>query len=269
MDLVLPNFFRQALARVVVAFCLALSLPSVAVAQAPLRIDYPDFWPFFTRDEAGEMTGFFHDVVTEALARLGMRATWHSFPWGRCQENVRSGEADAMITVPTAERLEYSRTHDAPFHLKELVVFTRADHPSRFEVEALASIDDILAAGFSVVTYVGNGWNEVNIRSRGIRTYEVPYLKNVWLMLAQGRADIVIEWPGGAWPDIKAQGLAQEIVQTGVVLESMPFHLLVGRDSPHVDLLPRFNETILEMRHDGTIDSILDTYLDQLRLDQY
>ncbi|WP_285905448.1 substrate-binding periplasmic protein [Pseudodesulfovibrio pelocollis] len=254
--------------RLATVLCLAVLLPAPSAAQAPLRIDYPDFWPFFTRDEAGEMTGFFHDIVTEALARMGMRATWHAFPWGRCQENVRSGEADAMITVPTAVRLEYSGTHADPFHLKELVVFTRTDHPRRAEVESLASIDDIQAAGFSVVTYVGNGWNEENIRSRGIKTYEVPYLANVWLMLAQGRADIVIEWPGGAWPDITAQGLAQEIVQTGVVLESMPFHLLIGRNSPHADILPRFNKTILAMRLDGTIDRILNTYLDQLRLDQ-
>ncbi|MFH1912717.1 MAG: transporter substrate-binding domain-containing protein [Pseudomonadota bacterium] len=264
----MPNYIRWGFARFVAVLWLAVLLPGVAAAQAPLRIDYPDFWPFFTRDEAGEMTGFFHDVVTEALARMGMRATWHAFPWGRCQENVRSGEADAMITVPTAGRLDYSRTHADPFHLKELVVFTRADHARRAEVEALASIDDILAAGFSVVTYVGNGWNEVNIRSRGIKTYEVPYLRNVWLMLAQGRGDIVIEWPGGAWPDIKAQGLARKIVQTKVVLESMPFHLLVGRDSPHANILPRFNEIILEMCQDGTIDRILNIYLDQLRLDQ-
>jgi polar amino acid transport system substrate-binding protein len=252
------------IARFVAVVCLATLLPVHAAARTPMRIDYPEFWPFFARDAAGRMTGFFYEVVGEALHRMGVEAVWHVCPWGRCQENVRTGEADAMITVPTAERLAYAETHQDPFHRKQLVVFTSAGHPRRAEVEALACIDDIRDAGFSVITYVGNGWNDENIRARGIRTYEVPYLRNVWLMLAQGRGDIVIEWPGGAWPDIVDQGLEDDIVQTGVVLECMPFHLLIGTASPHVGLLPRFNETILQMQRDGTIDRIVESYADRL-----
>ncbi len=131
-------------------------------------------------------------------------------------------------------------------------------------MEALTSIDDIRDAGFSVITYVGNVWNEEHIRARGIKTYEVPYLRNVWLMLAQGRGDIVIEWPGGAWPDIVDQGLDGDIVQTDVVLGCMPFHLLIGTASPYVGLLPRFNETILQMQRDGTIDRIMASYVSRL-----
>lgn len=235
--------------------------PALAAGQAPMRVDYPDFWPFFSRDDAGQMTGFFYEIVSEALGRMDIEATWHAYPWSRCQTNVQSGEADAMITVPTAERLGYSRTHPDPFYRKRLVVFTCADHPRLREIKAVRDIGDIRDGGFSVITYMGNGWNEEHIRSRGIRTYETPNLKGVWLMLAQMRGDIVIEWPGGAWPDIREVGADRDVVQTEVVLESMPFHLLIGKDSPYADRLPEFNRIILAMQRDGTMERILGRYV--------
>lgn len=254
-------FFGRLLA---LAFLLVMiPCPTFAEAQAPMRIDYPDFWPFFSRDGDGKMTGFFYEIVSEALERMEIEATWHVYPWSRCQTNVQSGEADAMITVPTEERLAYSRTHSDPFYHKQLVIFTCADHPRIRDIKTIAGIDDIRDRSFSVITYMGNGWNEENIRSHGIKTYETPNLKGVWRMLAQMRGDIVIEWPGGAWPDIHSVGAERDIVQTDVVLESMPFHLLVGLDSPHADRLPEFNETILAMQRDGALKRILDRYVGQ------
>jgi len=263
---VLSFFLRErakSLGRNLALVCLLVLVPCppFAAEQAPLRVDYPDFWPFFSRDDAGKMTGFFYEIVSEALGRIGVETAWHAYPWGRCQTNVQGGEADAMITVPTAERLAYSRTHSDPFYRKQLVIFTCADHPRISEIKAITGIDDIRDGGFSVITYMGNGWNEENISVRGIKTYETPNLKGVWLMLAQMRGDIVIEWPGGAWPDIRAVGVERDVIQTGVVLESMPFHLLVGNDSPYADRLAGFNETILVMQRDGTMERIIDQYV--------
>jgi polar amino acid transport system substrate-binding protein len=250
------------LGRLLALICLLVLAPCPAFAaeQKPMRVDYPDFWPFFSQDDAGQMTGFFYEIVSEALGRMGVETIWRAYPWSRCQTNVRGGEADAMITVPTAERLAYSRTHSDPFFSKQLVVFTCADHPRIREIKTITGLDDIRDGGFSVITYMGNGWNEENINSRGIKSYETPNLKGVWLMLAQMRGDIAIEWPGGAWPDIRAVGAERDVVQTGVVLESMPFHLLVGNNSPYAGRLAEFNEVILSMQRDRTIERIVGRY---------
>lgn len=260
-------FKYRILASILLAVCLSVFLV-VSPAQAtthpdrqskPLCIHYPDFWPFFTLRD-GEMTGFFYEIVTEALGRMGMEATWHVYPWGRCQSNVKSGEGEAMITVPTAERLEYADTHPTPFYLKELKVFTYAGHPMLNTIKAMKGIDDIKEAGLTVITYVGNGWNERNIEARGIKTYVTPKLPNVWRMLASHRGDIAIEWPGAAWPDIIKRHLEKRIIETDVSLQAMPFHLLISKMSPHVDRLPEFNKVILEMLEDGTIRSIIEKY---------
>jgi len=249
------------LAGVVLAVLLLTGL-TPAQASEPLRVAYPDFWPFFTRTGEGYMTGFFFEIVNEALCRMGIGAKWRKYPWSRCQALVQLGEADAMITVPTAGRRVYTVTHSDPFYVKQLRVFTTVDHPRLAEIRRMHSIDDIFRLGLVVVTYHGNGWSDEHIRSRGIKTYESPQLKNVWLMLANHRGDIVIEWPMAAWPQIKAGGVTSRIVETGVSLEGMPFHLLINRNSPYADRLPEFNQIINQMRAEGRLDAIIAKYVD-------
>jgi len=258
-----PNARIQAITAVMALVMILLAAPRPGWAEEPpLRIDFPEFWPFFATRDA-HVEGFFHDIVTEALDRMGIRATWAPFPWPRCQERVETGTADGMITSPTPERLTYSSTHKDPFYEKKLKVFTFAGHPRLQQIKAIRSLDDIRRGGFVVVTYSGNGWNDKNIRSRGIKTYETPKLINVWRMLANHRGDIVIEWPGGAWPDIIETGMEKLIVQTDVTLETMPFHLLIRNGSPYAARLPEFNRVILKMKKDGSLDHIVDKYLKQ------
>ena len=173
---------------------------------------------------------------------------------------VKSGRSDAMITVPTEERAAYTVTHKAPFYLKPLALFTYKNHPCMHEIEALRTIQDIKKAGFSVATYSGNGWSKQLVESVGIPVVKTPWLPSVWQMLAGRRADLAIEWPTSAWPGIHAVNAQDKIIQTGVSISAMPFHLLINKHSPYAGILPRFDEVIRAMREDGTIDKILKRY---------
>jgi len=259
-------FIRSHLLRsfLVTLLFILLAAPAPAASdeqRAVMRIDYPEFWPFFVRNQSGRMIGFFHDIVSSALGEMGIDTVWKAFPWERCQANVRNGVADAMITVPTAERLEYAATHADPFYNKELVVFTYAGNPKLPAIESIRTIDDILSQNLTVITYAGNGWSERNLSARGISVLTTPILPNIWRMLAHKRGDIVIEWPGAAWPDIRRVGVTDAVVQTSVTLESMPFHLLIRKGSPYADRLDEFNRIISRMRDDGSIERIVDVYL--------
>ena len=237
-----------------------LAMPTMA-GPPPMKICYPDFWPFFHRQDDGRMTGFFHDIVTKALDRMDIQTTWTAYPWPRCQHAVQTGESDAMITFPSAKRLRYTETHPENFYEKKLAVFTYVRHPRLAQIKAIKTIEDIRKLNLTVITYAGNDWNDRKIETRGIKTYDTAILKNVWRMLANKRGDIVIEWPGAAWPDIHATGTEGAIVQTDVSLEAMPFHLMVGKQSPYADSLPRFNEIILRMKNEGAIDRIVGKYI--------
>ncbi len=210
-----------------------LALPFPAQAQPPLRIAYPEFPPFHWTDGHGHLTGFFHDMIREALEkRMDVPTVWTAYPWTRCQENLKQGLDDAILTVPTAEREEYTVTHRNPLYSKALHVYTYAGHERLPEIRRLREVADIGKGGFSVVTYSGNGWHKEHVESLGVKTFETAYLKNVWIMLANKRGDIVIEWPPGARPDIQAAGVGDQIVDMGITIAAMPFHLLVRKGLP-------------------------------------
>nr|NJM04151.1 amino acid ABC transporter substrate-binding protein [Desulfobacula sp.] len=245
----------------VLLWTLVLLCPGMARAETGMTIAYPEFYPFFSKTGKGAVEGFFYEIITEALDhRMGIRTTWTEMPWKRCQEQVYSGRYDAMITVPTQERGIYCDTHPDPFYLKEIKVFTYLGHAGLARINALKTMADIKAGGFSVITYSGNGWHEKNISSLGIPTHETSLVPNVWKMLAARRGDLVIEWPTGAAANIRLAGVADKIIETGVSLESMPFHLLISKKSQFNPVLAGFNEVIKGMFNDGTMKRILSAY---------
>ena len=207
------------------------------------------------------MTGFFYDILTEALQnRMDVTLVWTAYPWIRCQESLKNGTEDAVITVPTEERAAFTVTHREAFCHKSLNLFTYADHPRLDQIKKVRRIADLRDGGFSVITYSGNGWHKTHVQPLGVKTYETGYLVNVWTMLAQRRGDTVIEWPPGAWPDIKHAGVSDRVVDTSIVLSTMPFHLLIRKDYPRLDLLTEFNGVIKKMKADGTMKRILSRY---------
>lgn len=238
---------------------LLLAAPALAGPGAgQLRIVYLEFPAFHWHDQQGQMQGMFYEIIQEALVRrMGLTTVWETQPWARCQASVRDGKADAMLTVPTAERAKYSVASAEPFYVKREYIFTYADHPRLQEIRALRSVADIHKAGFSVITYNENGWNKAHVEPLGIPVHKANTLQGVWRMLAEHRGDLVIEWPPAAWMDIRALGKEQAIVQCDVVLSSLPFHLLVGKHSPHAKMLPEFDKTVRAMRQDGTMDRLL------------
>jgi len=245
-------------------FLCCTAFPVGAVSDSdkpPLHIAYPDFPPFHWRNGDGRMQGIFHAILVEALEkRMNQPTTWNAYPWVRCQENVKAGLEDALLTVPTQERNLYTATHRQAFFEKPLHLFTLADHPRLAEIMGIATLSDIKKLNLSVITYSGNGWHNDKVHALGIKTHESAYLENIWLMLRQHRGDLVIEWPAGAQPDLKRLSLENHIVDTGIILTKMPFFLLIRKSSQHLSLLDRFDAIIQTMQNDGTIAKILKQY---------
>ncbi len=238
-----------------------LFIPCSSWAQKSISVAYPDFYPFFTKTDDNQVTGFFYEIVTQALEnRMDMSTQWYQMPWKRCQEQVRSGKYDAIITVPTEARAGYTVTHQDYFYLKQLKLFTYTGHTGLARIETINSIEDIKKGGYTVITYSGNGWHEKNITGMGISSFVTSEVHNVWRMLAARRGDLVIEWPPAAIPGIEKSGVGGKVIETRVSLAAMPFHLLIGKHSEYTRILPRFNKVIKEMTKDGTIKQILSDY---------
>lgn len=246
---------------IIFAILFVFILPIYAISQSALTIAYPEFYPFFAKAKDEKIEGFFYEILMEAMEnRMGIHTEWFQMPWKRCQNQVRSGKFDAMITVPTAQRLAYCDTHPAPFFVKELKIFTYKGHKRMNAIQRIGSLSDIKRGGYTVITYSGNGWHKNNITTLGIPFFETSEVHNVWKMLAARRGDLVIEWPVGVKAALKKDGMANKIVETRVSLESMPFHLLINKQSGYKHILVEFNGIIKKMLDDGSIKKIIRKY---------
>ena len=241
---------------------LVLMTPVKAGSISPtFRIAYTEFYPFHWTDKTGKVKGIFHDILTESLEeRMGFSLIWTNYPWARCQENLINGKDDAIITVPTQERQVYAETHAHPIFIKPMNLFTYVNHPKLSQIMAVEKINDLKKRGFSVITYSGNGWHKKHIESVGIKTYESPYIENIWYMLSGQRGDLIIEWPFAAFPDIHRLNLSGKVLDTGIILSEMPFHFLIRKGHPRVSCLPEFDEIIQDMQASGVISTILKQY---------
>ena len=134
--------FRKTVLWILSGILLFITSSSVH-AQTRLRVAYPAFAPFHWVKENGEMAGFFYEIISEALEkRMGLTVVWTVYPWTRCQENLKTGADDAIITVPTLERAAYTVTHKDPFYQKPLHLFTSVDHPRIAEIKKVKKISD-------------------------------------------------------------------------------------------------------------------------------
>ncbi|MCP4023872.1 MAG: transporter substrate-binding domain-containing protein, partial [Desulfobacteraceae bacterium] len=93
----------------IVLFC------TPAFAQKPIKIVYFENFAPFSWKENNQMHGILIDVLTEAIQeRIKIGLLHEGYPWARAQSMVRTGKADAFVTVPTPERRAYTEISSEP-----------------------------------------------------------------------------------------------------------------------------------------------------------
>ena len=236
--------------------CLLCSSP--LVAQETMKFVYfNNFPPYSWEDDSGQMRGILIDIVNEAIqTRMGVSVSHQGYPWARAQLMVREGAADAYISVPTPERQTYAEISAEPVLLNTVTLFTRTGHPKMDALKQIKTIADLQP--FFLLDYVGNGWAEKNLA--GLNIDWCAKFDNVLLKLAKGRGDITAQGAQVTKYTIKKLGLEDQIIEIPVVLDSVSFHLCIGKTSSFVRILPAFDETIKKMKEDGTLQKIFEKY---------
>ena len=231
-------------------------------------VDDADYPPLIYRGTDGKPAGIFYDIMTEAFRRLEIPLQVEVYPWARAQKIVASGKADGMVTVLTDSRRLLFHGSD-PILLASEHIFVNKNNPRIKEIMAIRSLKGILP--FKVVEIIGSGWTKENLI--GANIIWVPTMDNAFNMLIKNRADIFIanRFTGADFLKKKmreagpyAEGY-KNIVSTPYPLKTIAFRLLVQKDSPFVNIIEKFNETLHQMQLDETIQHIIErTQLPQI-----
>jgi len=242
-----------------------LFLLQLQAQEAFIWNDDEDYKPFIYKDQNGEAKGVFKEIMLEAFKRMNIPLKYNLYAWKRTQKYVKEGKADGMITVPTKERLKFLKATD-PIIIVEEKIFTRKDNPKIDKIMKIKSIEEF--NNFIVVDYIGAGWAKEHYKNLK-HVIWVPKNTNALLMIANKRADIYMSNEFIAISTIKKlikqypqyKENLKKIIACPHVFEKFKFSLLIRKDSKFVNIIPKFNKVLKEMKKDGTYDKILKKYI--------
>ncbi len=238
-----------------------LSIQFMLFSIEPIKWACGEYAPAYYRGENGDVQGYLYDIAVEALeTRMNIPVEITFLPWKRCQLYVEEGSYDIMFTIPTAERLEYSVTHETPAWIKRRILYTYINHPRLMDINSIQGLDEINEGNYTILSYIGNGWVENNVKGIGIPVEYAPDMSLIFKKLANKRGDIIIEDPSIADDNIRSDGLDSLIIKTSGIGSESSFHIFISKESAYVDIIDSLNLVIEEMWEDGTIEIILSNY---------
>ncbi len=255
----------KCLFRVIVIFLFFIPASQVFAEEIFFIADSMDAPPFKSANSEGKPSGIFYDIISSAFGRMGVPLKYEGYPWKRAQMLVKMKRADALITVPTPERLEYSVPNREPVLIAKMKIFTQRDNPNIAKIKSAKSLGDL--EGLKIISFSGDGWGE-----EVLKQFEVDWLPNLssaCKAIAAYRGDVFLENEIVVLYTIKSiknnerdWGLKfDHIISFDAPVAPISFHLLIQKESKFLHLLPKFDETIRAMREDGELDRIIDKWI--------
>ena len=193
-------------------------------------------------------------LAQEALRRADIDYVCEALPWRRAQVMVQLGRQDAMVTLATEERAQYSvASTETLYHLR-LRAFTSAIHPQRAELAKLSTLSQLRP--WRLLSYLGDGWARTHLENAGFQVDWSRDLATVLNQLAAQRGDLSVSADVEAMPLIHAMGLEAQVVMLPEVFDTLEFKFQMSKLSPYLSKMPAIDAAIRSMHADGTIERI-------------
>lgn len=237
--------------RLIGALALAVGLAAPAAAETLTVGAYPANPPWEFKTETGEFQGFEVDMVREIATRMGRELAISDMGFQALFAATASGRIDIAISTIsiTPERLQ-SQSFTQGYYDADLGLVTAAEGGVANLGEMKGKVVGTLAAS------TGEAWIKAHMEEVGfteVRTY--PDQNSLLLDVLAGRV-------AGAINDILGFETQARQMQGLAVVERIPtgdkYGLMLPKGSP---LLEEVNGRITEMKQDGTMARIYETWL--------
>ncbi|MBV1776044.1 transporter substrate-binding domain-containing protein [Burkholderiaceae bacterium DAT-1] len=229
---------------------IALTILAVtASAQSGLAVYFEQFAPY-SFGQHDQVKGYFVDVLNEAVAkRAGISLKHQGMPWKRAQAMVANGQADLMVTAPTTDRLAYSDKISPAIQVEQLRFYTLRSHPELKSFYKIKQLED--ARPFRIGAYFGSGWVQAHLTGYKVDAAR-DFTESIDKLLI-GRIDLIPDLHETASWMIRDRGVRAEVVELPLVLDTLPFHIMIGKRSPLFSQKDRIATALQGMQSDGTL----------------
>ncbi|MCY7324984.1 MAG: amino acid ABC transporter substrate-binding protein [Microbacteriaceae bacterium] len=198
---------------------------------------------------SGPLTGYDIEVVTAVAEKLGVEVTFEETQWDAIFAGLQSGRFDIIANqVSINDEREAAYTMSQPYTVSPGVLIVAESNTE------IASFDDL--SGFSSAQSLTSNWYEVAV-GYGATVEAVEGWAQAAELLSQGRVDATVNDELTFLDFEKTEGdTGLKIVDETDDASLNAFALPKGSD----DLAAAINEALAELRADGTLAAISESY---------
>lgn len=222
-------------------------------------VDYP---PFVIQEEGDALTGIIPEVLEIIFKELDITVDARKIGnWKRCQYAARKGRVDIfMAAVINEERKNYAVYTRTPIISAPTAVFVWKGKEFGFEqwedlTGKKAGIRLGISFGNDFDTFLEKNMTEISKVSTDLQLYK---------MLEAGRIDFV---PNGLYAGlitINKSGFKGKIVPLEIPINEEDLYAPISKKSRYLKYLPQYEAGLEKLRADGTIDKLVDKYMESL-----
>lgn len=230
--------------------------------NAPFIIAAMDFPPH-EHIENGEFVGPGIEVVKEAMKRMGYEASDYEFveyPWSRIIETIMSDSQDFDMVLDifdTDERREHLDYSTEPLMYYPQVLVVRKNE----KVGPIEKLEDLKPYTIGTVKHYSYGSEIDQAIEKGIiSTDEVIETEQNLKKVKNGRIKMTIESYYSAVEIIQKNGYDDDLEIIELPVEVLKSYVAFPKNKHSSEFVKRYDETIAEMRNDGTEQAIYEAY---------
>lgn len=220
--------------------------------------------PYNLRDENGEKRGYYADLLTLALQRLGCEARFVDMPWGRGIHELEAGRLDivtGLLQNPERDRFAWF-TRGVNFAPNRLYLSAEAHR----RYPGLTSLADLRATDLKIGVETGAMYSrEYNALLADPafreRLYPAPDRPRAWRMLARHRLDGVVSDDATALLEGFPLLPSDSGVSGVLLLSAEPARIGVSRLRNDESFVRRLDDALGDLIADGTAARLRERYV--------
>ena len=219
--------------------------------------------PYGVAQADGIPTGYYTDLVTEALRRMGCAARYIRMPWARGLRELAEGRLDVMAGALRTPEREAFAWFSAPINLSPNLLFLHSRAADRYPLSRLADLRHTpLRIGTEPRVHYGAEYGALLDDPDFVaRLHVVPDRPRAWRMLRSGRIDgIIADQATALASGTELPALGDRLVPV-LVLSAEPAHVMFSRRSIDAGFVARFDAALASMRADGTLERLRERWI--------